>query len=36
MSTKEVKINENIAVNEPEFNKKYTTKSSASTDVISF
>ena len=26
MSTKEVKINENIAVNEPEFNEKYTTK----------
>ena len=26
MSTKEVKINENIAVNEPDFNEKYTTK----------
>jgi hypothetical protein len=26
MSTKEVKIKENIAVNEPEFNEKYTTK----------
>ena len=26
MSTKEVKINENIAVNKPEFNEKYTTK----------
>ena len=28
MSTRkqEVKINENIAVNEPEFNEKYTTK----------
>ena len=25
MSTKEVKINENIAVNKPEFNEKYTT-----------
>src|SRR5215211_3649790 len=26
MSTKEVKINENIDVNKPEFNEKYTTK----------